>query len=123
MTLFDLQLRRAVQLARTDDYAAARVVLNETRQWDDQVLPARRQARNLLAGYVALRGAKPEVTYQQKPVGEEPVVTSFDSLAISPDGRWIAAGTGDGRVVRFDTSSGEVQGILNVPQAEKTDGG
>ena len=120
--LFESQLRRAVLLARTDDYAAARAVLNETRQWDDQVLPARRQARNLLASYVELRGAESELAYHPKPVAAEPVDVSFDSLAMSPDGRLIAAGTGDARVVRFDTSSGEIQGILDVPQTEQKAG-
>ncbi len=107
--LFGSKLARAALLARLDDYAGAREELDATVGYDAKVPQIRRQARNLLAGYVDMRGDVPESTYRA------PLGTRIWSIALSPDERSIAAGTHDGRAFLIDRENGKVRRTLVLP--------
>lgn len=99
--LFESQITHASLLARGEDYAGARRVLTDSSQLDAEIPSERRHARNLLAGYVALRGGRADKVY----TGAEAALSG--GVAVSLDGRWLAAAGERGTLVLFDAESGE----------------
>lgn len=99
--LFQSQLTHASLLARGEDFAAARSVLDQTRELDAKVSPERRHARNFLAWYVDLMGGESQQVY-------EGAGAPLFSVAVSSDGRILATSGEEGALVLFDVESGEV---------------
>ncbi|MCP4702214.1 MAG: hypothetical protein GY862_35950, partial [Gammaproteobacteria bacterium] len=62
--LFDATLTHASLLARGEDYAEAKESLAKTYLLDAEILPQRRHARNLLAGYAEILGGAAEFVYE-----------------------------------------------------------
>lgn len=100
--LFESRLTHASLLARIEDYASARTVLQQTRELDDQVPAPRRHARNLLARFSDMMGGSARQVYEGAGV---PLYT----VAVSPDGRWLAAAGEKGTLVLFDVESGALR--------------
>ncbi|MCB2264141.1 MAG: hypothetical protein LGR52_14570 [Candidatus Thiosymbion ectosymbiont of Robbea hypermnestra] len=99
--LFESGLTHAALLAQSEDYAAAWRVLGQTTALDPAIPPDRRHARNLLAGFVDLRHGASDQIYR----GAD---AALIDLALSPDGRWLAAGGERGELVIFDAAGGEL---------------
>jgi WD40 repeat protein len=98
-TLFDSGLTDAASLADTDDYAKAKQVLATTHAWDGEVPATRRLARDFLARYTEVLGGNPEKTYRG------PGSPLFQ-VALSPDGRRLAACGERGTLVLFEAETG-----------------
>ena len=63
-SLFESQLTHAALLARVEDYATVKTVLQQTRELDEQVPAARRHARNLLARFGEIMGSGAQQVYE-----------------------------------------------------------
>lgn len=100
--LFDSRLTHASLLARVRDYAEAREVLRKTVELDKDIPEERRHTRNLLAGYVDILGGSADKIY------EGAGAALAGGVAVSPDGRWLAAAGERGTLVLFDAQSGEL---------------
>jgi WD40 repeat protein len=126
-SLFDSQLTHASLLTRGEDYAEARRTLADSTRLDAGIPASRRHARNLLAGYEQMMGGQAEQVY----VGEGAALSG--GVAVSPDGKLLAAAGERATLVLFDaesgtllwrleghdpaaTSSGSVRGIAFDPQ-------
>ncbi len=97
--LFESRLTHASLLTRVEDYAAARTVLQQTRELDTQVSASRRQARDLLARFSDIMGGDARQVYEGAGV-------PLSAVPVSPDGRWLAAAGEEGTLVLFDVESG-----------------
>ncbi len=107
-SLFESQITHATLLARGEDYAAAKKVLDESRELDQDISDAsRRHARNLLARFTDIMGGAPQpLEYKVKD-------TPLYSVAVSPDGHLLAAGVAGaggkgGKLVLFDLQNGDL---------------
>jgi WD40 repeat protein len=99
---FESQLSQATLLAHDENYAATKKVLDESRQLDKDISDAsRRHARNLLARFTDIMGGEPQQTY----LGAE---APLYSVAVSPDGRLLAAAGEWGKLVLFDLSTSKL---------------
>ncbi|MCP4693522.1 MAG: hypothetical protein GY859_36135, partial [Desulfobacterales bacterium] len=83
-SLFESRLTHASLQAEVEDYAAAREILNQTRELDPDMPPDRRHARNLMAWYADLMGGVADKVY-------EGAGAQLQNIAISPDGATLAA--------------------------------
>lgn len=101
-SLFDSLLTHAALLARGQDYAAAEAKLQASRKLDSEIPAARRHARNLLAGFTRLLGGAPEFTY---PAAGAALT---GSVALSPDGRWLAAAGERGTLLLYNRAGGQL---------------
>ena len=101
-SLFDSKLTHASLLARVEDYAGAKALLQQTRELDQQVAASRRHARNLLQGFAQLMGGEADRTYRGAGV------PLLGNLELSPDGYWLAAGGERGQVALFENDSGKL---------------
>lgn len=99
--LFNTYLTHASLLVKMEDYAAARKILEQSRELDKEIPATRRHARNLLAWFTDLMGGTAEKVYQGADV-------PLFNVAISPDGKILAAVGEKGTVVLFDAESGEI---------------
>jgi WD40 repeat protein/energy-coupling factor transporter ATP-binding protein EcfA2 len=99
--LFESHLTHASMLARVEDYAAARDTLNKSRELDKDIPAERRHARNLLSWFVDLMGGTAEQVY-------EGAGAPLKRVAVSSDGRLLAAVGEKGTVVLFDAESGKL---------------
>ena len=82
--LFESRLTHAALLARVEDYAAVKTVLQQTRELDNQIPAARRHARNLLARFGEIMGGGAQQVYEGAGV-------PLYAVTVSPDGRLLAA--------------------------------
>ncbi|MCP4108645.1 MAG: hypothetical protein GY749_24370 [Desulfobacteraceae bacterium] len=103
LDLYGSHLTHASLLIRqgVEDYARAKEILKETVPLDQDVPDHRRHARNLLSWYAGMMGGEAEQVY--KGAGY-PLVT----VAVSPDGKFLAAGGEKGTLVIFDAVTGEL---------------
>ena len=99
--LFQSRLTHASLLAKGEDYAGAKKVLAETDALDNQVSPSLRHARNLLHSFTQIKGGEEEQVYTGAGF---PLFT----VAISPDGKLLAAGGEHGTLVIFDVNNGKL---------------
>ncbi|MCP4699568.1 MAG: AAA family ATPase [Gammaproteobacteria bacterium] len=97
--LVESQLSYAALLLKGEDYFQARQVLRKTRELDEKIPTPRRNTRDLLAWFSELRGGGPRQVYRKTGTG-------LSALALSPDGRLLAA-AGEEGVLLFDAHSGE----------------
>ncbi|MDM8567785.1 AAA-like domain-containing protein [Candidatus Halobeggiatoa sp. HSG11] len=100
-SLFNSQLTHASLLARGEDYAAAKEVLKESGLLDSEIVAERLHARNLLAGFGEIMGGAANLVYQG-------AGAALQSVAVSPDGKLLAAAGENGTLVLFDVESGEL---------------
>ncbi len=100
--LFESRLTHASLLARIEDYAHAKMVLQQTRELDTQVSASRRQARNLLARFSDIMGGGARQVYAGTGV-------PLFAVALSPDGRLLAAAGEKGTLVLFEVESGTLR--------------
>lgn len=128
--LFQAWLIHAGLLAKSEDYARAKFVLEKTQFLDAKVATRQIHARNLLSSFVQIVGAGAEQIYSN---AGYPLTT----VAVSPDGQWLAAAGEHGTVVIFEVKTGKllqrlsghtidgetqettVSGILFTPQGDK----
>jgi len=100
-SLFDSQLTHASLLARMEDYAQAKQILNKTYELDPEIPEPRRHARNLLAGFTEIMGGAANKVY--KGAG-----APLKAVAVSPDGQLLATAGERGTLVLFDANSGQL---------------
>jgi WD40 repeat protein len=98
-SLFESYRQRAAWLARFDNYAAARKILNQTYPLDPKIPNSHRHARNLLASFIALKSGQVQQEYQ----GAE---AALYALALSPDEQKLAAVGEQGTVLLFEVKTG-----------------
>lgn len=98
--LYESRLTHAGLLAKMEDYAKAREVLSQTRPLDGDLPPGRRQARNLLDWYARLMGGEADKVYEAGAL--------LRDVAVSFDGRLLAAVGERGTVALFDEATGQV---------------
>ncbi|RKZ80390.1 MAG: hypothetical protein DRR19_23675, partial [Candidatus Parabeggiatoa sp. nov. 1] len=102
-SLFESQLKHASLLARwgVEDYTAAGAILQQTYDLDNKMAASRRHARNWLARFVEMMGGTANRVY--KGAG-----AALKSVAVSPDGKLLAAVGEKSTVVLFDVASGKL---------------
>ena len=101
--LFESQLKHASLLARrgVEDYIAAGVILQQSYHLDNKIAISRRHARDWLARFVDLMGGQTDKLY-------EGAGAALKSVAVSPDGKLLAAVGEKSTVVLFDVASGKL---------------
>lgn len=99
--LFQAHLTHASLLAKGEDYAEAKKILDLTYPLDKDIAASSQHARNLLAGFTELKGGQAEQVY--KGAGY-PLFT----VAVSPDGQLLAAAGEHGTLVIFDVQTGKL---------------
>jgi WD40 repeat protein len=99
--LFQAHLTHASLLAKGEDYAGAKKILEQTYPLDKDIAARFQHARNLLASFTEIKGGQAEQVY--KGAGY-PLFT----VAVSPDGKLLAAAGEHGTLVIFDVQSGEL---------------
>lgn len=99
--LFEFQLTHASLLAQVENYAAAQQVLQDSHKLDSEIPNPRRHARNILTWFTHLMGTGPQQIYELTGTP-----SSLFSVAISPDGKILAAGGENDTVVLFDVNTG-----------------
>jgi WD40 repeat protein len=99
--LFESRITHASLLAKGEDYAGAKQILKETDALDKQVSPSLRHTRNLLASFTEIKGGEAQQVYRGAGYG-------LFTVAISPDGKLLAAGGEHGTLVLFDVQSGKL---------------
>ncbi len=101
ISLFESQLTHATLLARNDDYAEAKKILTETRELDADIRTERRFARDLLVGFNHIMGGASQQTYQN-------AGAALSAVAVSSDGKKLAAAGEKGTLVLFDAKTGQL---------------
>ncbi len=113
-SLFESYVTHASLLTKVDDYARAQKLLNTSRMLDTDILVERRNVRNVLAWFTELMGGTAVQTY----IGAK---VALRDLAMSPDGRVLAAVGEQGMIVLFDPITGTLlkrwQGHANTATA------
>ncbi|EIJ36593.1 hypothetical protein [Thiothrix nivea] len=104
--LFDSDTTHAALMAKMEDYAAAREKLKHTQDLNGEVEPERTHARDLLAGYVDIMGGSAERTFTD--ADDKPLPQLTGNVAISPDGKWLAASGERGTIALFERASGKL---------------
>lgn len=99
--LFESYLTHASLQAKIEDYAAAKKILDESREIDTGIPATRRHARDLLGWYSELMSGTAEKVYEGAGV---PLL----DVAVSPDGKLLAAVGEKGTAVLFDAETGEI---------------
>jgi WD40 repeat protein len=99
--LFESQLTHASLQAKIEDYAAAKKILEKSRDIDADIQAPRRHARDLLDWYAGLIGGREEKVYTGAGV---PLL----DVAVSPDGKYLAAVGEKGTAVLFEMETGEI---------------
>jgi len=111
-SLFDSLLTHASLLARMENYAQAKQILNKTYELDPEILAPRRHARNLLAGFTEIMDGAANKVY--KGAG-----AALKAVAVSPDGQLLATAGERGTLVLFDVESGQL--LKRLEEHDKTE--
>ncbi len=100
-SLFESQLTHASLLAKkgVEDYSTAKTILKQTYKLN-KIPEQRRNSRNLLARFVDIRGGTANHTYQ--------VGAALKSVAVSKDGKLLAAAGEKNMIALFDVASGKL---------------
>jgi WD40 repeat protein/energy-coupling factor transporter ATP-binding protein EcfA2 len=100
-SLFKSLLIHAALLARDEDYANAKQILNQTRELDPDIAIEHRHSRDLLTWFSKLMGEAPLQIYH----GAD---AQLLAVTVSDDGKTIAAAGERGTLVLFDTETGKL---------------
>jgi WD40 repeat protein len=100
-SLFQSLLIHAALLARDEDYANAKQILNQTRELDPYIAIEHRHSRDLLTWFSKLMGEAPTQIYH----GAD---AQLLAVAVSSNGKIIAAAGERGTLVLFDTETGKI---------------
>jgi WD40 repeat protein/uncharacterized membrane protein YqjE/energy-coupling factor transporter ATP-binding protein EcfA2 len=121
-SLFKSLLIHAALLARDEDYASAKQILTQTTELDPYIAIEHRHSRDLLSWFSKLMGEAPHQIYH----GAD---AQLLALAVSSDGKTIAAAGERGTLVLFDAETGKllkrlqghtenVQAIVFIPNSK-----
>lgn len=101
-SLFESQLTHASLLAKkgVEDYNTAKTILKQTYKLNNKIPEFRRHSRNLLARFVDIRGGTANHTYQ--------LGAALKSVAVSKDGKLLAAAGEKNMIALFDLASGQL---------------
>lgn len=99
--LFESQLTHAALHSKIEDFSAAKKILHTTHELDADIPIHRQHARNFLNWYVHLMGLEADRVYQK-------AGAILVDVAISPDGKTLAACGERETLVLFDESTGDV---------------
>ena len=106
LKLFESQLTHALLLARDEDYAAAKPVLQQMQELEGEVPRPYRQVRHLLRWFTELRGDGPRQVY-------EGANAQLLSVALSPDQQTLAVAGEQGVLVLFEVKTGKIRTRLH----------
>lgn len=99
--LFESQRTHAALHSKIEDFSAAKKILHTTHELDADIPIHRQHARNFLNWYVHLMGLEADRVYQK-------AGAQLKEVAISPDGKTLAACGERETLVLFDESTGDV---------------
>jgi len=99
--LFESHLTHASLLAKVENYALTKQIVQQTYEFDAKVPPPRRHARNLVSWFGEVMGSPSQKSY-------EGMTAQLSPVALSPDGHLLATGGENGSLALFDTESGRL---------------
>ncbi|MGD0958252.1 MAG: tetratricopeptide repeat protein [Methylomonas sp.] len=114
--LFQAHLIHASLLAKNEDYAEAKKILEQTYLLDKDIAAGSQYARNLLGGFSELKGGQAEQVYKDAEGARNPL----HGVAVSPDGQLLAAAGEHGTLVIFDVQTGNLLQRIEGHATEKS---
>jgi WD40 repeat protein/energy-coupling factor transporter ATP-binding protein EcfA2 len=109
-SLFNSYIQHSSLLARYNQYAQARNVLNQSYPLDEKIQPSPRHVRNLLDGFINISLAQEKQNYSG-------AKAPLHRLAISQDKKQLAAVGENATIVLFDAITGNLLKRFNTEQS------